>query len=229
MKSIYTYITEKLNIKNINVSKDNTVDLGLPSGTLWCKYNVGATHGSTAKSWYGNYFMWGDTEPADNKKCDWDNYKYANGVWDKLTKYCPTNKTDYWGGTGKPDNTLELDMQDDMANANMAGKYKLPTGEQFVELMDETNNKWITNYQDISGLNGRLFTSKTNNNTLFIPAAGDRDGDYDDYGGSNINVWSSSLMINNPRYAYLLRADRHDIYLYTYNRCAGLPVRPVLG
>lgn len=227
MKSIHTYITEKLNIKDINVNTDNIVGLGLPSGTLWCKYNVGATNGSTAESWYGNYFKWGDTEPVDVKKYNWNN-KYNNDN-NKLTKYCPIDRTDYWDGSGKPDNKLELDIQDDMANANTTGKYKLPTKEQLEELIKNTTNEWITNYQGISGLNGWLFTSKTNNNTLFIPAAGDRDGDYDDYGGSNINVWSSSLMINNPRYAYLLRADRHDIYLYTYNRCAGLPVRPILN
>ena len=225
MKSIHTYITEKLNIKDINVNKDNVVDLGLPSGTLWCKHNVGAINGSTAESWYGNYFMWGDTEPADDKKCDWDSYKYDNS---KLTKYCPTDKTSYWSGTGKPDNILELDMQDDMANANMTGKYKLPDEEQFVELMDETNNKWITNYQDISGLNGRLFTSKTNTNTLFIPAAGYRNGGSMSSVKYDIFIWSSSLYENIPHDAYALNAHDNDIYLYKYNRINGFSVRPVL-
>ena len=226
MKSIHTYITEKLNIKDINVNKDNIVGLGLPSGTLWCKYNVGATNGSTAESWYGNYFTWGDTKPVDVKKYDWDNYKYDNGN-NKLTKYCPIDQTDYWCGSGKPDNALELDIQDDMANANMTGTYKLPTKEQLEELIKNTTNEWITNYQGISGLNGRLFTSKTNNNTLFIPAAGYCSGDMIDV-GYNIRIWSSLLYENIPVGAYALNADKHYIYLDKYNRRNGFSVRPVL-
>lgn len=36
-----------------------SVDLGLPSGTLWAKYNVGAT----SETDYGDLFAWGATEP----------------------------------------------------------------------------------------------------------------------------------------------------------------------
>ena len=42
------------------------IDLGLPSGTLWCKYNVGVTNPNrlnTAKDWYGNYYAWGEVYP----------------------------------------------------------------------------------------------------------------------------------------------------------------------
>ena len=34
------------------------VDLGLPSGTLWAKCNVGAS----APEGYGSYFAWGETK-----------------------------------------------------------------------------------------------------------------------------------------------------------------------
>ena len=34
------------------------VDLGLPSRTLWCKYNLGATCENTPESWYGDYYAW---------------------------------------------------------------------------------------------------------------------------------------------------------------------------
>ena len=36
-----------------------SVDLGLPSGTLWAKYNIGAT----SESDYGDLFAWGATSP----------------------------------------------------------------------------------------------------------------------------------------------------------------------
>jgi len=46
------------------------VDLGLPSGTLWATYNVGA------KSPYekGQYFAWGEVEPRED--FSWESYKY---------------------------------------------------------------------------------------------------------------------------------------------------------
>jgi len=46
------------------------VDLGLPSGTLWCKYNLEAypeldSH-PFAVDFYGNYYAWGETKVKIN-------------------------------------------------------------------------------------------------------------------------------------------------------------------
>lgn len=44
------------------------VDLGLPSGTLWATYNVGATSPYEK----GDYFAWGEVEPREDfseRKC----------------------------------------------------------------------------------------------------------------------------------------------------------------
>ncbi len=38
------------------------VDLGLPSGTLWATFNVGAT----CPEEYGDYFAWGETRPKSS-------------------------------------------------------------------------------------------------------------------------------------------------------------------
>jgi len=53
------------------------VDLELPSGTLWCKYNVGVDtdHLNWYKNWYGCYFAWGETDIKDIY--DWSNYKWT--------------------------------------------------------------------------------------------------------------------------------------------------------
>jgi len=40
------------------------------------------------------------------------------------------------------------------------------------ELIYNTTKEWITNYNDIAGLNGQLFKSKENGNELFFPACG---------------------------------------------------------
>ena len=42
------------------------VDLGLPSGTLWATYNVGATSPYEK----GDYFAWGEVEPREDFICE---------------------------------------------------------------------------------------------------------------------------------------------------------------
>ncbi len=49
------------------------VDLGLPSGTLWAAYNVGATSPYEK----GQYFAWGETEPRED--FSWESYKFFKG------------------------------------------------------------------------------------------------------------------------------------------------------
>lgn len=49
------------------------VDLGLPSGTLWATYNVGATSPYEK----GQYFAWGETEPRED--FSWESYKFFKG------------------------------------------------------------------------------------------------------------------------------------------------------
>lgn len=59
------------------------VDLGLPSGTLWATYNVGATSPYEK----GLYFAWGEVEPRED--FSWESYKFFeryevdpnNGEW----------------------------------------------------------------------------------------------------------------------------------------------------
>jgi len=38
---------------------NNVVDLGLPSGTLWCKYNLGSSKLTIGDA--GNFYAWGET------------------------------------------------------------------------------------------------------------------------------------------------------------------------
>ena len=161
------------------------VDFGLPSGTLWYNKNIGATNGNTPESWYGNYYAWGEVETKSKYKWyDIDdptvNYKY--GAPNLLTKYCPSDKHDYWRSypSTLPDNILELESCDDAATiANES--WKIPSKTQYEELMANTVSSWETNYQGIEGLNGRLFTKLIitpafKNITLY-----DEEGSLDEY------------------------------------------------
>ena len=50
------------------------IDLGLPSKTLWCKYNIDVDPFKldTHKDWYGNMYSWGEIEPKE--EYTWKNY-----------------------------------------------------------------------------------------------------------------------------------------------------------
>ena len=74
----------------LDLLRDEVVDLGLPSGTLWCKYNLGVVPNqlSKAEDWYGDYYAWGELEP-NKKEYNWDNYKFIHT--DGFSKY---NKKD---------------------------------------------------------------------------------------------------------------------------------------
>ena len=157
------------------------VDLGLPSGTKWATCNVGADKETD----YGFYFAFGETKGyscfTDAKAFNWGDYKFSvNGSNSKLAKY---NDTD-----GKK----VLDLCDDAAHIHMCGKWHMPTDEQIRELIKNTENIWVTDYNN-SGSNGRLFTSKINDEKLFFPACGLRFAE--DYYGLNKsgNFWSSSV------------------------------------
>ena len=224
---------------------NKVVDLGLPSGTLWCKYNLDINPNQLAKAedWYGGYYAWGELEANKTKKrkiyFNWNNYKFGKG-WDKLSKYCNVLK---YGLNGFTDNLNELLPEDDAAYQNKKlhnFKFHIPTKEQCEELINYTNNYWIYNYdpdktihnskddKGIQGLNGRVFIGK-NGNQMFIPAAGYCSGSNINSVGSYCSLWSLSLDLNTPDSAYNLYFSSFGISIYGGYRYYGFSVRPVIN
>lgn len=153
------------------------VDLGLPSGTKWATTNVGAT----TPEGYGNYYAWGET--TTKSTYNWSTYKWCNGNYDTMTKYC--TESSY----GTVDNKTTLDLSDDAAYVNWGSSWRMPTKAEQYELRTECTWTWTTQ----NGVNGYKVTSKTNGNSIFLPAAGYRSGSSVNYAGSTGLYWSSSL------------------------------------
>ena len=198
----------------IDANDHEYVDMGLPSGTLWATCNIGA---ETPEE-YGYHYAWGETET----KADftWDNYAF--GTESALAKYC--NNAEY----GTVDNLLTLEAEDDAAVFKWGGDWRIPTYEIFKELYD--NCERVLTSQN--GVNGCLFTSKTNGNTLFFPVDADILSDYGMY-------WTSSLNTTNPNGAwyFIISFDAtlgeynvlSDYYSTDYNsRMYMLAIRPVI-
>lgn len=196
------------------------IDLGLPSGTLWAAWNVGATKPEE----FGLYFAWGETEGYtgddinnDEKQFSWTDYKLCGGSSSTLTKY--NNNSSY----GTVDTLTTLEQVDDAAYVSDK-TCRMPTQADFEELTANTTSTWET----LNGVNGRRFTSKTNGNSIFVPAAGGcYDGSANDVGSGGC-LWSSSLREGNSRNAWYLGflSDGVGVYGY-YGRFGGLTVRAV--
>ena len=201
----------------VTESQIEFVDLGL--SVKWSKSLLGATNGNTAESWYGNYYAWGESETKDNY--DYTTYKYVNGDSEKLTKYC--NDSTY-GNDGYTDDLTQLLPEDDVATVTNP-KWRTPTKMELEELI-ALPNEWVTNYNGISGLNGRVFTGN-NGNTLFIPVAGYRNSSNIWLVGTNCSLWSSTLYTSSPNGAYALYFYSGNILMNSGNRFYGYNVCPV--
>ncbi len=203
MQGFFVHVTETTTV--CIRGEHDYVDLGLPSGLLWATCNVGAN----SPGEYGDYFAWGETTPKD--VYNWSTYKYCNGSESTITKY-----------TGSDDGLTTLLPEDDAATANWGGNWRMPTEEEWMELVYNTTVTWELQ----NGLAGRRFTA-TNGNSIFFPIAGyrldDEFYDVDEIG----EYWSSTVDDFLPSTAW-----RFYIISYiggtssTYRQC-GFSVRPV--
>lgn len=100
----------------------NCVDLGLPSGLLWAKSNMGTTDPKEI----GDYYAWGET--STKKKYYSDNYKHFKV--DKNIKVLKYNEKDW---------KTVLELEDDAARAILGVGYRIPTQEDWQELLDNCN------------------------------------------------------------------------------------------
>ena len=203
------------------------VDLGLPSGTLWAACNIGAYNPEE----YGDYFAWGEvTGYLDGKTTfDWSTYKFCNGDWNQLTKYCP--KYDY-GYNGFRDYLIELEPADDAAYVNWGPEWRMPTNGQWEELINSnyTTSTWTSQ----NNVNGLLITSNTNGNSVFLPAADECAGSsLGESAGSYGFYWSRTVYESDPGSACDMSFS-DPIFNYEYSfrtlatsRYKGLSVRPV--
>ena len=124
------------------------VDLGL--SVKWATCNVGATSPEQA----GLYFAWGETTgytgeqvTSGERAFDMANYK-ASAI------------------------SADLTLAQDAAHANMGGKWRMPTKDEYQELLDNCNIVITDDYNE-TGVKGKVFTSKVNGKSVFFPTVGD--------------------------------------------------------
>ena len=207
-----------LNTTTDNVTIDYSyVDLGLPSGLKWATRNIGAT----SESDYGDYFMWGSTTPNTASQCNWTNAPFNNGLSSYNEEYFNAHKSEW------VDDNETLKPEYDAATQIMGDEWRMPTSSDFSELSRNTTNEWVTDYNG-SSMNGWKFTSKTNGNSIFIPASGSRSESETHGRGSSGNYWTSSLDSSYSYYGLGFSFSSNDIEPpYDQFRFIGQSVRGV--
>ena len=153
-------------------------------------------------------------------------YKWFNGDRIELTKYCTSQSLGYNGFT---DGKTVLDLEDDSAYMNLGGNWRMPTKDEWAELMENCTWTWTT----WNGVAGRLITAR-NGNSIFLPAAGF-------LGGTDLSnvftigyYWSSYLFEDEVGSGF--RSDFASPLCFTSGvvdnssmagRCYGFSIRPV--
>ena len=194
------------------------VDLGLPSGLLWAKCNLGASQPEDT----GYYFAWGETWPKN--EYSWATYAHCvNGDDHSITKYSYSTITGYNGYT---DTLRVLEPGDDAATVNIGGGAHTPTYHEWEELWDNCTVEWVTQ----NGENGLRCTGP-NGNSIFLP-------DHGNFSGNSVGVWgfywTASAAYNIPCPGDIITTgacsfevgDRGQ-HLYRSNRFIGMSIRPV--
>lgn len=176
-------------------------DLGL--SVKWGQVNVGA--GSPLSG--GSHFAWGEVSGKSGIVQDlyytWNTYKHWDVTESNMIKY------------NEEDGLITLEAVDDAATMNIGVNWRIPTREEWQELIDSCVWTWYTGYYKV--------TSKVNNKSIFLYEGGCSKG-----GGRSLNglyYWSSSLYNQDVRRAYALY--RNGKVSNDYERYIGMPVRPV--
>ena len=204
-KIVITLLLMQLAVSNLfaqEITPGQEVDLGLPSGTIWAGWNVGAS----SPEEYGGYYAWGETEEKSDYA--YDTYMYYN------------SQTGWYTNIGSDISGTQYDV----ARQKWGGSWRMPTKADFDELLSECTWTWYR----YKGVNGYKVTS-SNGNSIFLPAAGELYSTSSGLGGSG-GYWSASL--NEGDYGYnVWDLYFDDGYCYCSSdygyRFLGRTVRPV--
>ena len=211
------------------------------NGPYWAECNVGASEPEEC----GYYFWWGDTVGYTRSGGTWDERtsRFYDVTWvsstgeqmsnspfpdsDSSPTTCPTMNKDNstLQSEGWIDATTNLVAAHDAATAHLGAPWRMPTYQEYDDLINNCTTTWITN-----GVKGRLVTGTGAyaNRSIFLPATG--------YGittnlyntASQGYYWSSTPNPGRLSYAWRLHfTSKSFSQQYSNYRYYGQPVRPV--
>lgn len=179
------------------------VDLGL--SVKWGTYNIGASKPEE----YGRYFAWGDVSGQI-----WNGKEWSEGGFETFPAYAL-------------DENYNLKPEYDAAHVNIGGNWRMPSYEEFREMLENTTSNWTDDYEG-TGVAGQIFTSTKEgfeDKSIFFPAAG-YGVFYFQYGeGTCARYWTSSY---GNHYSFLFSTTSENIVIIDTHRDTATPIRPVI-
>ncbi len=148
---------------------------------------------------YGGYYSWAEIESKSD-------YSYST--------YTSASKAQ------------DILSSEDVATQEMGGKWRMPTKDEWQELIDNCSWDWTT----IKATPGYVITSKINGKTIFLPAAGYYSGtnreNVDEYGCYYSKTSAGDVF--NRGWGYALEFDKTSIEVNDVYGFQGYTVRAVL-
>ena len=132
--------------------------------------------GATSPEQAGLYFAWGETQGYTGEQVE-----ASVRTFDEDT---------YLAGSAASIST-DLTLEQDAAHVNLGGDWRMPTKAEFEELSNNCTFTWTDDYNG-TGVTGDVITSKTNGNSIFLPASGFCNYSSVDRVGSGGYYWSAS-------------------------------------
>ena len=155
--------------------------------------------GATSPGEYGDYFAWGETSPK------------AEYTWNNSLTY------------DVPMSDISGDPQYDAATANWGGSWRMPTTTEMDELCYNCTWTWTS----LNGVYGMEVTGP-NGNSIFLPAAGYRNGSSSYYVGLYGFYWCSTPCEDGDDIAFSCGFHSEGRAWSWSCRDEGLSVRPVI-
>ena len=209
MKHLFAAMLMAMLLWSCDTEKDNTPVL--PSAPIVAPEGVEAVDLGLSVKWascnigastpesYGDYFAWGEVASKES-------YTFGN------------SKT-----YGKSFADISGNKEYDAAAQIWEHGWRLPTAVECQELLDNCTWRWTTH----KGVNGMLVTA-ANGNSIFLPAAGYRDGASTITKGSYGGIWSSQPASESDNFAgYIFFSEKNHGYDKSV-RSMGLVIRPVI-
>lgn len=188
-------------------AESTAVDLGL--SVKWAAGNVGAASPEQA----GLYFAWGET---------------TGYTAEQVTAGVRTfSSSEYSSGPAASIST-DLTLEQDAARANLGGNWRMPTKDEYQELIDNCDVTWTDDYNG-TGVKGSVFTSRVNGNSVFLPSV----GYCQDYDSSVLGVgesgyfWSASWSSSSNAWYLYFNSIFQAVEIADNFRYYGRPVRGV--
>ncbi len=156
--------------------------------------------GATVPEDCGNYFAWGELESKESFTQENSVTYYDTGIGFIAGHLFYDAARNYWDDT-----------------------WRIPTKREMQELIDNCTRVWTS----LDSVNGTLFVSKKNGNSIFLPATGYR---YDTirYGfGYYSRYWCASTLDGDSKNAYYLYTDKDLARTDKHERFYGQTIRPV--